>query len=89
MSAPYPQAICNGVYAAERVPKEVIMKVKLKTKRGAAKRFKKTANGFKRKQAFKRHILTKKSPKRIRQLRGCVMVHVSDVASVRRMCPYL
>jgi hypothetical protein len=61
MSAPYPQAICNGVYAAERVPKEVIMKVKLKTKRGAAKRFKKTANGFKRKQAFKRHILTKKS----------------------------
>lgn len=34
--------------------------MKLKTKRGAAKRFKKTANGFKRKQAFKRHILTKK-----------------------------
>jgi large subunit ribosomal protein L35 len=48
-------------------------KIKLKTKRGAAKR----------------HILTKKSPKRIRQLRGCVMVHVSDVAAVRRMCPYL
>ena len=60
---------------------------KLKTRRGAAKRFKATANGFKRKQAFKRHILTKKSAKRIRQLRGCVMVHVSDVASVRRMCP--
>ncbi|MEY2864591.1 MAG: hypothetical protein RLY58_2298 [Pseudomonadota bacterium] len=76
--------LLNGLY------KEVAMKkVKLKTKRGAAKRFKKTANGFKRKQAFKRHILTKKSPKRIRQLRGCVMVHVSDVASVRRMCPYL
>lgn len=67
--------------------KEAIMK--LKTKRGAAKRFKKTANGFKRKQAFKRHILTKKSPKRIRQLRGCVMVHVADVAAVRRMCPYI
>ncbi|UYZ81023.1 50S ribosomal protein L35 [Moraxella bovis] len=65
------------------------MKVKLKTKRGAAKRFKKTANGFKRKQAFKRHILTKKSPKRIRQLRGCVMVHVADVPSTRRMCPYI
>ncbi|ONG42036.1 MAG: 50S ribosomal protein L35 [Moraxellaceae bacterium] len=64
-------------------------KVKMKTRRGAAKRFKATANGFKRKQAFKRHILTKKSPKRIRQLRGCVMVHVSDVASVRRMCPYI
>lgn len=65
------------------------MKVKLKTKRGAAKRFKKTANGFKRKQAFKRHILTKKSPKRIRQLRGCVLVHVADVPSIVRMCPYL
>ncbi|MDN5418690.1 MAG: 50S ribosomal protein L35, partial [Acinetobacter sp.] len=48
-----------------------------------------TANGFKRKQAFKRHILTKKSAKRIRQLRGCVMVHVSDMNSVRRMCPYI
>lgn len=32
---------------------------KMKTRRGAAKRFKATANGFKRKQAFKRHILTK------------------------------
>ncbi len=65
------------------------MKVKMKTHRGAAKRFKKTANGFKRKQAFKRHILTKKSPKRIRQLRGTKLVHIADVASVRRMCPYL
>ena len=65
------------------------MKVKMKTKRGAAKRSKKTANGFKRKQAFKRHILTKKSPKRIRQLRGTKLVHVADVAAVRRMCPYL
>ncbi len=33
---------------------------KMKTRRGAAKRFKATANGFKRKQAFKCHILTKK-----------------------------
>ncbi|WP_230655739.1 50S ribosomal protein L35 [Psychrobacter sp. I-STPA10] len=65
------------------------MKNKIKTKRGAAKRFKKTANGFKRKQAYKRHILTKKSPKRIRQLRGTKLVHISDVAAVRRMCPYL
>ena len=66
------------------------MAYKLKSHSGAAKRFKKTASGgFKRKQAFKRHILTKKSAKRIRQLRGCVMVHVSDVASVRRMCPYI
>ncbi|WP_415029808.1 50S ribosomal protein L35, partial [Alcanivorax sp.] len=41
---------------------------KIKTNRGAAKRFKKTASGFKRKQAFKNHILTKKSSKTIRKL---------------------
>lgn len=62
---------------------------KMKTNRGAAKRFKKTASGFKRKQAFKRHILTKKSPKRIRQLRGMKLVHDSDVALVKRMMPYV
>lgn len=61
---------------------------KLKTNRGAAKRFKKTASGFKRKQAFKRHILTKKSAKRIRQLRPMEEVHASDVALVKRMLPY-
>ena len=62
---------------------------KMKTNRGAAKRFKKTASGFKRKKAFKNHILTKKSPKRIRQLRGLKMVAKSDEAAVRRMCPYI
>ena len=61
---------------------------KMKTNRGAAKRFKKTASGFKRKQAFKRHILTKKSPKRIRQLRSMEAVHGSDEALVKRMMPY-
>jgi len=66
---------------------EVIKAQKIKTLRGAAKRFKKTANGFKRKQAFKRHILTKKSPKRIRQLRGCTQVAAVDVPSVQRMLP--
>jgi len=58
---------------------------KMKTNRGAAKRFKKTANGFKRKQAFKNHILTKKNSKRIRQLRPKQDVAASDVAMVRRM----
>ena len=43
---------------------------KMKTKSGAAKRFKKTATGFKHKSAFTSHILTKKSPKRKRQLRA-------------------
>ena len=63
---------------------------KMKTKSSAKKRFRVRPGGtVKRGQAFKRHILTKKSAKRIRQLRGCVMVHVSDMNSVRRMCPYI
>ena len=60
---------------------------KIKSNSGAAKRFKKTATGFKRKQAFKNHILTKKNSKRIRQLRPKQHVAPSDVAMVRRMMP--
>jgi len=44
--------------------------------------------GFKRNQAHRRHILTKKSTKRKRQLRADAMLHASDVASARRMMPY-
>ncbi len=62
---------------------------KMKTKSGAAKRFKKTANGFKHRNAFRSHILTKKSTKRKRHLRGNVLVHPSDVKSVARMLPNL
>ncbi|QHS10057.1 50S ribosomal protein L35 [Sinimarinibacterium sp. NLF-5-8] len=62
---------------------------KLKTVKAAAKRFSKTGKGgFKRSQANKRHILTKKSPKRIRQLRGEAQVHPSDHREVRIMLPY-
>lgn len=62
---------------------------KMKTKRGAAKRFRVRANGsIKRGQAFKRHILTKKTTKNKRQLRGSTEVHKSDVASVRAMLPF-
>ncbi len=62
---------------------------KMKTKSGAKKRFKVLAGGgIKRSQAFKRHILTKKTTKNKRQLRGTVMVHSSDVASVKAMMPY-
>lgn len=62
---------------------------KLKTNRGAAKRFKKTASGgFKCCHGYKRHILTKKTTKRKRQLRDTMMVHKSDVGSVARMLPY-
>ena len=61
---------------------------KIKTNRGAAKRFRKTATGFKHKQSFKNHILTKKSTKRKRQLRGMETVNASDHKSVARMLPY-
>ena len=52
---------------------------KLKTKRAAAKRFRKTANGFKRGQSHRRHILTKKPSKRKRQLRREMHVDETDV----------
>ncbi|MEJ2106371.1 MAG: 50S ribosomal protein L35 [Acidiferrobacteraceae bacterium] len=62
---------------------------KLKTNRGAAKRFKRSAGGgFKRSRSHLRHILTKKSSKRKRHLRGTDQVHEADVALVRRMLPY-
>ena len=61
---------------------------KLKTHRGAAKRFKKTGTGkFTRASAFKRHILTSKTTKVKRHLRGVLTVHESDVKSVRAMLP--
>ncbi len=60
---------------------------KLKTNRGAAKRFKRTATGFKRAQSHLRHILTKKSTKRKRHLRNCSMVHDSDVREVTQLLP--
>ena len=67
---------------------EVIMP-KMKTKKSAAKRFKVRANGtIKRGQAFKRHILTKKTTKNKRQLRGSTNVHESDVKAVRAMMPF-
>ena len=61
---------------------------KMKTKSGAAKRFKKLASGkFKRSSANLRHILTKKAQKRKRHLRGTTMVHDSDQRSIARMIP--
>jgi len=62
---------------------------KLKSKSGAAKRFKALGNGrFKRTQANLRHILTKKSTKRKRHLRGSTAVNPSDHAHIRSMLPY-
>ncbi|MDY6992138.1 MAG: 50S ribosomal protein L35 [Pseudomonadota bacterium] len=62
---------------------------KLKTNRGAAKRFKRTASGgFKRAQSHHRHILTKKSTKRKRHLRSSLMIDKADVVMVERLLPY-
>ncbi len=62
---------------------------KLKTHRGAAKRFKATASGrFKRSKAYKSHILTKKTTKRKRKLDTRTMVSPSDQRRVAQMLPY-
>ena len=58
---------------------------KLKTSSGAAKRFKKTAKGYKHRQSFRNHILTKKPTKRKRHLRSMKAVAPSDVPLIRRM----
>ena len=62
---------------------------KMKTKSGAKKRFRVRGSGsIKRSQAFKRHILTKKSTKTKRQLRGAAELHATNADSVRAMMPY-
>ena len=63
---------------------------KIKTNRGAAKRFQKTASGrIKRSRAYHNHILTKKDPRRKRRLQTMTAVAEVDAAMVRRMIPYL
>jgi len=62
---------------------------KMKTKRGAAKRFRVRPSGkITRAQAYKRHILTKKTTKNKRQLRGTTDVHANDVPAVKALLPY-
>lgn len=62
---------------------------KMKTHKGAAKRFKKTGSGgFKCKHNHLRHILTKKSSKRKRKLGPKTMVSASDKKRVVAMLPY-
>jgi len=58
---------------------------KAKVHSGAAKRFKKTAGGYKRKSANKSHILTKMTTKRKRQLRGTSLVHDNDKVHIDRL----
>lgn len=63
---------------------------KMKTHRGAAKRFKKTGTGkIKRAKAFKSHILTKKSSKTKRNLRKTGYVSVTQEKTIKKLLPYL
>ncbi len=63
---------------------------KIKTNRGAAKRFSKTGKGhFKRAHAYKSHILTKKESKRKRRLRHATLVHKKDEHSIQRLVPHI
>ena len=62
---------------------------KMKTKSGAAKRFRVRGSGsVKRTMAGKRHILTKRTTKNKRQLRGTAGVHATNAKSVKAMLPY-
>jgi large subunit ribosomal protein L35 len=64
-------------------------KKKLKTHRGAAKRFKVTATGkILRMHSGKRHLLGTKAPGRMRKLKKLTRVNKADLASVRQMLPY-
>ena len=58
---------------------------KMKTQSGAAKRFKKTAKGYKHRQSFRNHILTKKSTKRKRHLRNMKDIAAADVPLIKRL----
>lgn len=63
---------------------------KIKTNRGAAKRFKTTGSGkIKRGKAFGSHILTKKTTKRKRSLRKSSLVDATERNNIKRLVPYL
>lgn len=63
---------------------------KIKTNRGAAKRFRKTGTGkIRRNRAYTSHILTKKTTKRKRDLRQSTLVAAVDEKNIARLIPYL
>jgi large subunit ribosomal protein L35 len=62
---------------------------KIKTNRAAAKRFKVTGTGkVRRYKAYKSHLLSKKSPKRKRNLRWAGLVDSTNMRGIRRLLPY-
>ncbi|WP_028829116.1 50S ribosomal protein L35 [Proteocatella sphenisci] len=63
---------------------------KMKTHRGAAKRFRATGSGkLKRSKAYKRHILTKKSSNTKRKLRKSAIMSKGDQSRIARLLPYI
>jgi large subunit ribosomal protein L35 len=71
------------------LPKPKKIKLKLKTHKGAQKRFKLTASGkVMRHHAFARHILTSKAARRKRKLGQAVVVSPANAPAVRAMLPY-
>ncbi|MCK5914082.1 MAG: 50S ribosomal protein L35 [Desulfuromusa sp.] len=63
---------------------------KIKTNRGAAKRFRKTGTGkIRRNKAYTSHILTKKTTKRKRDLRQSIIVSKADTRNIAQLVPYL
>lgn len=63
---------------------------KVKTKKAAAKRFKKTGSGeLKRMKAYKSHILTKKSAKRKRNLRKATLTDSTNIKNMKKILPYI
>lgn len=65
-------------------------KMKMKTKKAAAKRFKVTGTGkLKRMKAYKSHILTKKTTKRKRNLRKATITDASNVKAMKKIMPYI
>jgi len=63
---------------------------KMKSHKGAAKRFRKTGTGkIKRAKAFRSHILTKKSPKRKRKLRKAGYLNSTQEKIIKKLLPYL
>lgn len=83
------QLACCSAHRGQFPQDKSMAKLKLKTHKGAAKRFKKTATGkIKRNRAFARHIFTSKSPARKRRLHQATTVDPADAARVLEMLPY-
>ena len=82
-------AVATAQASTRNDPKDIAMP-KIKTHRGAAKRFRKTASGrYKAGHANRSHILTKKATNRKRNLRQTNYIRPADAGRLDRMLPYL